>query len=44
MSWYSKGLDRGSELRVRINRAQSIAEVHEIVQEFFLAPVASPAF
>ena len=44
MSWYSKGLDRGSELRVRINRAQSIAEVHEIVQEFFLEPVASPAF
>jgi tRNA-dihydrouridine synthase B len=42
VSWYSKGLDNGGHLRVRINAAQSIAEVHDIVHEFFLSPVALP--
>jgi tRNA-dihydrouridine synthase B len=42
-SWYSKGLDDGSHLRVRVNRAQSIAELREIVDEFFLASPALPA-
>jgi nifR3 family TIM-barrel protein len=41
-SWYSKGLDGGSHLRVRVNSAQSIAALREIVDEFFLAsPAAS---
>ena len=39
-SWYSKGLDGGSQLRVRVNAAESIAELREIIDEFFLA---SPA-
>jgi hypothetical protein len=39
-SWYSKGLDGGSQLRVRVNSAESIAELRTIVDEFFLgAPV-----
>ena len=42
-AWYSKGLDGGSHLRVRVNSARSIGELREIVDEFFLAapsPVA----
>jgi tRNA-dihydrouridine synthase B len=39
-SWYSRGLDGGSQLRVRINAAESVAELREIVDQFFLA---SPA-
>ena len=39
-SWYSKGLEGGSQLRLRINSTESIAELREIVDEFFLA---SPA-
>jgi tRNA-dihydrouridine synthase B len=35
-SWYSKGLDDGSQLRVRVNRAESIGELREIIDEFFL--------
>jgi nifR3 family TIM-barrel protein len=36
-SWYSKGLDGGSHLRVRVNSAQSIAELRDIAHEFFFA-------
>jgi tRNA-dihydrouridine synthase B len=36
-SWYSKGLDGGSQLRVRINSAERVADLREIVEEFFLA-------
>ena len=35
-SWYSKGLDAGSQLRVRVNAADSLRELHEIIDEFFL--------
>jgi hypothetical protein len=41
-SWYSKGLDGGSRLRVRVNTAESIGELREIVEEFFLASPAVP--
>jgi len=34
-SWYSKGLEGGSHLRVRVNRAESIAELREVIDEFF---------
>jgi tRNA-dihydrouridine synthase B len=34
-SWYSKGFDNGSHLRVRVNSCESIAHLHEIVDEFF---------
>jgi tRNA-dihydrouridine synthase B len=36
-SWYSKGLDGGSHLRVRINSAESIPQLREIIDEFFVA-------
>ena len=35
MSWYSKGLDGGSQLRVRVNSAQSLQELRDILHEFF---------
>jgi tRNA-dihydrouridine synthase B len=38
-SWYTKGLDNGSHLRVAINAAESIAQLREIIEEFFVASV-----
>ncbi len=35
-SWYTKGLENGSHLRVAINRAESIAQLREIIEAFFL--------
>ena len=41
-SWYSKGLDGGSQLRVRVNSAESLAALREIIAEFFAdSPVAA---
>ena len=41
-AWYSKGLDGGSQLRVRVNTAASLGELRDIVDEFFFeVPVAS---
>jgi len=37
MSWYSKGLDGGSQLRVRINSAESLPHLRAIIDEFFFA-------
>ena len=34
-SWYTKGLDGGSELRVAINGAESVTRLREIVSAFF---------
>ena len=42
-SWYSKGLDNGSHLRVAINSAESIAHLREIVQSFFATSEAASA-
>jgi tRNA-dihydrouridine synthase B len=40
-SWYTKGLDNGSHLRVSINKADSIAHLREIIETFFAeAPAA----
>jgi tRNA-dihydrouridine synthase B len=36
-SWYTKGLDNGSHLRVAINSAESIAHLRAIVEDFFLS-------
>ena len=36
-SWYSKGFDNGSHLRVRVNSSESIAHLQEIVDEFFFS-------
>jgi tRNA-dihydrouridine synthase B len=40
-SWYSKGLDNGSHLRVAINAAESIAELRDIIERFFLIPATA---
>ena len=37
-SWYSKGLEGGSQLRVAINSAESIGGLQQIIREFFLEP------
>ena len=40
-SWYTKGIHGGSQLRTAINHAESITELRDIIQRFFLAaPVA----
>jgi tRNA-dihydrouridine synthase B len=36
-SWYTKGLDNGSHLRVAVNAAESIPHLREIIAEFFSA-------
>ena len=41
-SWYTKGLDGGSHLRVAINSAESIPHLREIISGFFVDTV-SPA-
>jgi tRNA-dihydrouridine synthase B len=41
-SWYTKGLDNGSHLRVAINAAESIPHLREIIESFFLAPAGMP--
>jgi nifR3 family TIM-barrel protein len=39
-SWYTKGLDGGSNLRTAINSTQSLTELRELIGTFFLAPAA----
>jgi tRNA-dihydrouridine synthase len=34
-SWYTKGLENGSHLRVSINAAESIPQLREIIEQFF---------
>ena len=41
MSWYSKGIDSGSYLRVRVNSASTLQELREIIEEFFLECVTA---
>jgi nifR3 family TIM-barrel protein len=35
MSWYSKGLDGGAQLRVRVNSADSLTALRDIIVDFF---------
>ena len=35
--WYSKGLDGGSHLRVRVNSAATVGELRDLVHETFFA-------
>ena len=42
-SWYTKGLDNGSHLRVAVNRAESIAQLQDVIQSFFASSEAAPA-
>jgi tRNA-dihydrouridine synthase B len=39
-SWYSKGIENGSHLRVAINAAESIPHLRAIIEDFFFARVA----
>lgn len=34
-SWYTKGMDNGSHLRVAINKAESIQELRDMIEQFF---------
>jgi hypothetical protein len=36
-TWYTKGLDNGSHLRVAINAAESVAQLRAIIEDFFFA-------
>jgi tRNA-dihydrouridine synthase B len=40
-SWYSKGLDGGAQLRLRVNAAERVTQLRETVEEFFLAAEAA---
>jgi hypothetical protein len=40
-AWYSKGLEGGSILRSRVNTADSLAQLDEMIDEFFAADVRS---
>jgi len=42
-AWYSKGIECGSHLRVRINSATSIQELREIIDQFFFVPRSDPS-
>ena len=37
-TWYSKGVDHGSHLRIAINAAPSVADVRDVIDRFFLTP------
>jgi tRNA-dihydrouridine synthase B len=40
-SWYTKGIENGSHLRVSVNAAESIPHLRAIIEDFFLARVAA---
>jgi tRNA-dihydrouridine synthase B len=42
-SWYTKGIENGSHLRVAINAAESIPRLREIIDEFFGVTSAAAA-
>jgi hypothetical protein len=35
-SWYTKGLEGGSQLRVRINSTESVADLRGLIADFHL--------
>jgi tRNA-dihydrouridine synthase len=37
-TWYTKGLDGGSHLRIAVNAAPTVAELRELIDRFFRAP------
>jgi tRNA-dihydrouridine synthase B len=39
-SWYTKGIDNGSHLRVAVNSAASISQLRAMIEDFFLATEA----
>jgi tRNA-dihydrouridine synthase B len=39
-SWFTKGLDNGSHLRVAVNQAESVSQLRDIIEQFFAAPTS----
>ena len=39
-TWYTKGLDNGSHLRVAVNSAESVSHLRHIISDFFFADEA----
>ena len=42
-TWYSKGVDNGSHLRIAVNAAESVHEVCDIIGRFFVVPEFAPS-
>ena len=40
-SWYTKGFEGGAQFRIGVNSAKSISELEDLIQNFFLTPVAT---
>jgi tRNA-dihydrouridine synthase B len=40
-AWYSKGLDSGSHLRISVNSAESVAQLRQIIDSFFMTSAAA---
>ncbi|MBA3271087.1 MAG: tRNA dihydrouridine synthase DusB [Acidobacteria bacterium] len=40
-SWYTKGFENGSHLRIQVNAAQSLGELRDLIRLFFLSPAMS---
>lgn len=38
-SWYTKGLDNGSHLRIAINSTESLDALRDVIRRFFFAPI-----
>lgn len=43
-SWYTKGLEDGSHLRISINSATSIAQLRDLIAAFFFSSPDSVSF
>jgi nifR3 family TIM-barrel protein len=40
-SWYTKGFENGAQFRIGVNSAKSIAELTDLINNFFLVPVVT---
>jgi tRNA-dihydrouridine synthase B len=43
-SWFTKGIENGSHLRVAINSAESIPQLRAVIEDFFFAGAGSSTF
>ena len=41
-SWYTKGFEGGAQFRIGVNSAQSISQLRDLIERFFLARAAGP--
>lgn len=41
-SWYTKGFDGGAQFRIGVNSAKSIAELRDLIEQFFMLQPADP--